>query len=142
MEPGDTNSRRTLSHQTAMVVPDPPRPSRSLREVTGNGQLPNALTKILASCFCMVRKDGEGLSMDNRAGLGIHSFLSHLASGVDPVPGLDQLELLGVYQDGMLHLLHSLFSIPVDLYSSTRHIFACRGEQPNEVLPLMLELLV
>ena len=41
-----------------------------------------------------------------------------------------------------MHILHSLFSVPVELYSATRCIFACQGELPNECLPPLVELLV
>ena len=39
-----------------------------------------------------------------------------------------------------MHLLHSLFSVPVDVHSTTRRLFACRGELPGAGLPLVLEL--
>ena len=69
--------------------------------------------------------------------IGLHSFLSHLASGIDPVPGFEKLCLLGVDWEGTVHLMHLLFSIPVDLYSTSRRLFACIGKLPDEYLPAM-----
>ena len=48
----------------------------------------------------------------------IHSLLAHLASGVDYSHGLEQLILIGFDQDGRVHLLHSLLSVLVDIYSA------------------------
>ena len=60
--------------------------------------------------------------------------------GVDPVPGLDRICLLGFDRDGTVHLLHLLFSFPVELYSLARRLFACKGDLPDKHLPLMMEL--
>ena len=38
--------------------------------------------------------------MDNISVWGLHSFLAHIALGVDPVPGLEQICLLGFNQYG------------------------------------------
>ena len=48
----------------------------------------------------------------------MHSFLVHLASGVDPVPNFERVGILQVDPDGTVHLLHSLFSVPFGLYST------------------------
>ena len=45
----------------------------------------------------------------------MHSFLAHLASGVDPVPGFERVGILQVNPDGTVHVLHFMFSVPVDL---------------------------
>ena len=55
------------------------------------------------------------LLLDKRLGRGIHSFLEQLTMGVELIPGLEWLILGGVNPDRMLHFLHSLFSIQVDL---------------------------
>ena len=60
--------------------------------------------------------------MDNISVWGLHSFLAHIALGVDPFPGLDQLSLLGFDPDRTVYLLHLLLSVPVDLYLTTRRL--------------------
>ena len=52
------------------------------------------------------------------------TILGHFDSRPYPVPGFEWLSLLGVDQDGTVHLLHLLFSIPVGLYSSDWRLFA------------------
>ena len=37
-------------------------------------------------------------------------------------------------------MLHLLLPDPVELYSMTRHLFACRGDWPGEGLPTVVEL--
>ena len=39
-----------------------------------------------------------------------------------------------------MHILHSMLSVPVDLYSTARRLFACQGELPLEGLPPVAEL--
>ena len=39
-----------------------------------------------------------------------------------------------------MHPIHSLFSVPVNLYSTSRHIFTCQEELTDEGLPLVVEL--
>ena len=56
--------------------------------------------------------------MKKRSGWGIHSFLAQLASGVDLFPGLEQVTLVGVDPDGIMHLTHLLFYVRVDIYST------------------------
>ena len=63
-----------------------------------------------------------------------------LSSGVDLIPVLERVTLVGVDPDGMVHLFHSLFSVRVDLYSTSRRIFAFRGEFPVEGPPLVVEI--
>ena len=43
--------------------------------------------------------------------------MAQLVSGVDHIPVLEWLTIVGVDPDVMVHLLCSLFSVPVDLYS-------------------------
>ena len=69
--------------------------------------------------------------MEKRSGRGFHSFLDHLDSMVDPVPGFKRVALVQVYHDRMVHLLYSMFSVPVGLYSTDRRLFACCGELPR-----------
>ena len=70
------------------------------------------------------------LSLEESLGQGIHSFLDQIALGVELVPGLERVTLVGVESDGMVHLLHSLFSVQVKLYSTSRWLFACRVSCP------------
>ena len=56
-------------------------------------------------------------------------LLGPLTAKAVPVPGLVEVTLLGVDWDGGAHILHSLFSIPVQLYDPNRRLFVC-GELP------------
>ena len=109
---------------TAMVEPDPPRPPRSVGEVLGSGRFPDDLVNALSARFRVVREDSGSLTTEKRSDRGVHAFLVHLASRVDPVPGFEQVALLQVDPDGMVHLLHLLFSVPVGLYSTAWRLFA------------------
>ena len=40
----------------------------------------------------------------------------HIVSGVDHIPGVYWVTLVGVNLDGMVHLLRSLFYVQVDLF--------------------------
>ena len=78
--------------------------------------------------------------MEEQARQGLHAFLAHIAPGVDPVPGLEWICLLGFNRDATVHLLYWLFSILFDLYSKTRRLFTCQGKLSNKGLPLVVEL--
>ena len=95
--------------------PPPPHPHRSMVEALGTSAKPDELFAILAGRFGMVCEDGTALTLENHLGRKIHSFLAHLASGVDPITGLDRVALIGVDQDGMGHLMHLLLSVPANL---------------------------
>ena len=43
------------------------------------------------------------------SGWGLHSFLEHLTLGEVPVPGLEQVTLVGIDKDRRVHLMHLLF---------------------------------
>ena len=60
-------------------------------------------------------------------------------SGVDPVPGLDQVTLVGVDLDGMVHFMHSLLSVWVKIYSTIQRLFAFLSKLPAEGLPPVVE---
>ena len=122
-----------------MVNLDPPPPPRSVGEVLGTGQLPDNLVAALSDRFRVTKEDDRPLSPEKRYGRGVHYFLANLASRVDPVPGFDRVGLLQVNPDGMVHILHSMFSVPVDLYPSARRLFAYWGELPLEGLPPVVE---
>ena len=53
--------------------------------------------------------------MDKRSGRGIHPFLVQLASGVESIPGLEQVTLVGVDLDRMVHLMHLLLYVWVNI---------------------------
>ena len=88
----------------------------------------------------MVHEDRGGLPTEKQAGRGLHLFLSQITSGVYPFPGLERLCLLGVDQDGTVHLFHWLLSVLVGLNFTDGRLFDWRGELPEEVLPLVAEL--
>ena len=79
-----------------------------MAEAMGNGEIPADLSAILAARFRTVRKDGAALFSEKCSDRRIHSFLEQLALRVDLIPSLEQVTLVGVYPDGMMHLLHSL----------------------------------
>ena len=69
-------------------------------------------------------------------------FLSHLASRVDPLPGLERVALPQVNLDGIVLFLHSLFSVPIGLYSTASWLFNCHVELPREGIPPVVDLTV
>ena len=90
----------------------------------GTSKIPGDLVDALSERFCVTKEDGGPMSAEKRSGREVHSLLDHLASGVDPVLGFEQVDLLQVDPDGTIHLLHPMFSVPVDPYSTARRIFA------------------
>ena len=79
--------------------------------------------------------DGGYLPTELQKGGGIHAFLGCIMAEAAPVPGLEDIMLLGVDRDGGLHILHSLFSVPVGSYDPVRQLFRCCRELPSEGLP-------
>ena len=63
-----------------------------------------------------------------------------MASGLDPVHRLYRVTLAGVDLDIMVHLMHSLFSVRVNIYSAIRRLSAYLGELPDEGLPPVVEI--
>ena len=122
-----------------MVDPGPPRPPRLVAKALGTGAIPAKLSAILADRFRTVREDGESLSLEKRLVRGVHSFLAQLKSVVEIVPRLEQVTLVRINSDVMLHLMHLVLSVWVDMYSTSRHIFACLGELTAEGLPPVVE---
>ena len=66
--------------------PQPPLVARLVGEVLGTVRLPEELVEALPGQFLTVWEEGGPLSMERRNGRGIHSFLIHLTSRVEPVP--------------------------------------------------------
>ena len=118
-----------------MVNQGPPQTPHSVAEALGTGAIPADLAAILAAHSRTVREDGTARTPEERSGRGIHSFLAHLALGEVPVSGLERVTLVGVDPDGRLHLMHSLFSVRFNLYSTECRLFACLGKLPVEGLP-------
>ena len=127
---------------TVMVDPNPPRMIPSVGEVLRTVRLPDELVEALLGRFQTIQEEGGQPTTERRTGRSLHSFLSHLASWFEPVLGLERLSLLEVDQDLTVHLLHLLFSVPVDLYSTGRQLFACLEELPDKGFPLVVKKLV
>ena len=109
-----------VCHPASMATigaPVPPQPHWSVGEVLGTSPLLNKLVEALLASLWVTRKDGWGLLLELRYGQGLHAFLWHLASYVDPVTGMERLDLLGFDQDEILDLLYLFFSILVGSYS-------------------------
>ena len=131
---------QSLPPQPTMVNPGPPRPPRLVAEALGTRSILAKLAAILTDHSRTVREDGAALTPEKRSGRGIHTFLAQLASGVDPVPGLEQETVVRVYPDRRVHLMLSIFSVQFDLYLTQRRLFACLGELPAKVLPPVVEI--
>ena len=50
------------------------------------------------------------------------------------------MTLVVVDLDGMFHILHSLFYVKVDLYSTSRNLCSCQVKLPTEGLPPVVEI--
>ena len=70
-----------------------------------------------------VCKDGAALTEKKRSDRGFHSFLAHIASWGEPVTGLERVMVVVVDLDRRVHLMHSLLSVRVDFYFTSRRIF-------------------
>ena len=125
-----------------MVNPGRRRPPRSVAEVFGTDQLPNAFFGALSDRFRLTGPDGTPLLTEGRKGGGLHAFLGRLTAKAVLVPGLAELTLMGVKQYGGAHILHPLFSVPVGPYDPDRRLFGCRGELPAEGLSAITDILV
>ena len=62
--------------------------------------------------------DRTSRTPEERSGQDLHSLLAHLAFGEVPFPGLEWVTLVGVYPEGRVHLMHSLFSVYINVYST------------------------
>ena len=128
-----------FARQTTMVNPGPPWLPRLVAEDLGTCAILVNLSTTLTGRFRTMRKDGMTLTPDKRSGQGIHSLLVQIASGTDHIPDLYWVYLIGFEQDRTVHLLQCTFSIPVDLYSTRRRLFACRVELPTKDLPSVVD---
>ena len=98
-----------------MVDLDPPTSPWLVGEVLRTGRLPGDIVAALSARFRVTKEEGGLLSPEKRSRWGVHYFLAHLVSGVDPVPSFERVELLQVDPDGTVHVLPSMFSVPVNL---------------------------
>ena len=109
-------------------------------EALGAGVIPAEFAEVLVDHFRTVCKDRAALLAEKLSGRGIHSFMAQLGSEEDPVPGLEQVTLVGVDPNVMVHLMHFLLSVWVDIYLTIRLLFACLGELHAEGLPQVVEI--
>ena len=124
-----------------MVNPGLSWSPQSVVEALGTRTIPAVLAAILAAHSRTFRKDGLARTPKERTGGGVHSFLSHLALGEVPFPDLERVTLVGVDKDRRVHLMHSLFSICVDVYSTEFCLLVCLGKLPAEGFPPVMEML-
>ena len=117
-----------------------PRPPWLEAEDLGTREIRAELAAILVARSQTILKGGAALTPEKRSGCGIHSLLAQMASGVDPVPGLERLTVVGVDPDRRVHLMHLLLSVQVNVYSTQRRLFACLGNLPAEGLPLVVDI--
>ena len=113
------------------------RPPRSGAEALGNGAIPAELATILAAHSRTVREDGTACTLEVRSVRVIHYLLAELASGVAPIPSLERAKTVRLDPDGRVLLMHSLFSVQVNVYSTQRYLFACLGELPAKPPPTL-----
>ena len=102
------------------------------------GAIPADLSVILVNRFWTVCGDGAALSSEKHSGQGLQYFLDELDSGVDPIPVLEQVKLVGVDLDIMVILMHLLLPVRVNIYLTIRRFFTCLGDLPAKVIPLMV----
>ena len=88
----------------------------------------------------MVCKDGAALPLDKRLVRVIQYFLAQLELGADHIPVLERVISVGVNPDVIVHLLHSLLSVPTNLYLTSQRLFACQGNLTAKGLPLVVEI--
>ena len=77
---------------------------------------------------------------EGRSCQGIHSFLTHLALGEVLFLCLELLTLVRVDPYRRVHLMHWLFSIRINIFSTQFRLFARLVELPSEGLPPVVEI--
>ena len=85
---------------------DPPQPPWLVGEVIGTGRLTYNIYGDFTARFLVTREERGLLYAELRSVRGLHTFLSNLASRLEPSPGLDRLALPGVNRDETVHTLH------------------------------------
>ena len=114
-------------------------PPQLVEDVFGADSVPVILVEELTARFHETKEDGSSLGTEVCSGRSLHAFLGHFVSNGVPIPGFSLLLLLYVDQDGAVHLLHSLLSVPVRSHSVTRQIVAPDGELPESGLPPVIK---
>ena len=99
----------------SMVDVVSPRPPQLVEEVMVSGTLPEELAVVLSSRFGVLEEDSGALWTERRSRRLLHALLGRPDSCPDHRPNFERLTLLGVDRDGMVHLIKSLFSVPVGL---------------------------
>ena len=113
-----------------MVCQYPPQLPWSVGGVLGTDRL-----EALSAQFQVTKSDGILLSIEVRSGWEIHALLGRIFFGVDLSFVYSVLILLDVNQNGMVHLLHWLFSALVSVYPTSHRIFSCLGNILEDGLP-------
>ena len=121
-------SRRPLQPRPAIVNPWPPFPPQYVVEALWNGATLAKLAAILAAHSRTVHEYRTDCTPEERSGQVIQSFLAQLASGVDGFPGLERVTVVVLDPGGRVLLVHSLFYVRFNVYSTQRRLFACLGE--------------
>ena len=106
-----------------MVNLNPPLTPQLVGEVLGTKRLPGNIVAALSDQLQVTKEVGGPMPPEKRYVRGVHYFLADLVSGVDPVPSFERVELLQVDPDGTVQVLPSMFSVPVNLYSTARRLF-------------------
>ena len=123
-----------------MVDLGTPWPPRSVVEALGTGEISAELAVILVTHSQTVHEDRTAYTPEERLVWVIHSFLAQISSRVDLVPGLERVTMVGIDPGGRVLLMHSLFSVRVNVYSTQRRIFACLGELPVEGISPVVDI--
>ena len=112
------------------MPPKPPLMPRLVGEVLRTSRLPKKLAGNMLDRFWVTREDEGTLLSELRSGWGLYTLLGHIASKIYPIPGMENLSLMGIELDRMLHILHHLFYVPVGSYYMYRRWLARSGELP------------
>ena len=99
-----------------MVDPGPLWLPRLVAEALETGEILAELAAILAEHSRTVCEDGTARTPEVISFRVFHSFQAELASEVGLVPGLKRVAMVGLDLDGRVFLMHSLFSIQVNVY--------------------------
>ena len=87
-----------------------------------------------------LRSYGAALTSEKCSVRVIHSFLAHILLGVDLIPGLERVILVGFNLDVMVNPMHLLFSVQVDTYLTSQRLFVCLVKLSAKGLPPVVEI--
>ena len=121
----------------------PPTPHWLVDGLIETNPLPASLVSKLADRFPITEVGRITLGSEEHVEQNPHDLLFHLSMNNISIPGLEWFVFLEVKQDGAVHTIHLLFSIPVSAYSFTRRLFDTDGKildsRPHLVLCLLVE---